>query len=219
MEYDSLSVLTGTSTKVRKLQLTDFSRQCLQLWIQRHGRRFRCYKKRADTGVTRGSSNLGTFEAVKKRQGQAIASLLQKEKPGNSVEFAGHKLQVYAQASSSSKDSLRKFGDLTQQKKRFKSSWDSSIPSPPLRRSTVFANKATWSPPAGCVILNMTGHSLLPYGVAGKIMNPKLGVEKVQSEEVEKSHLLVAADIGNLEKMTAGPLGRKLRCRLRMVPV
>lgn len=135
--------MPGTSSRVRKLQLTDFSRQCLELWIQRHGRRFRCYIKRAVTGVTRGSSNLGTFEAVKKRQGEATASLLQKEKPGSSVDFAGHKLQVYAQASSSSKDLLRKFGDLTQQREPSKSSWDSSIPSPPLRRSIVFATQCT----------------------------------------------------------------------------
>ena len=38
-------------------------------------------------------------------------------------------------------------------------------------------------------------------------MNPKCGVRKVQSEEIEKSHLLVAADIASLEKMTAGLLG------------
>jgi hypothetical protein len=51
-------------------------------------------------------------------------------------------------------------------------------------------------------------------------MNPKCGVRKVQSEEIEKSHLLVAADIASLEKMTAGLLGGgKPRCRLHMFPV
>lgn len=66
----------------------------------------------------------------------------------------------------------------------------------------------------------MTGHSLLPYRVAGRVMNPKCGVRKVQSEEIEKSHLLVAADIASLEKMTAGLLGGgKPRCRLHMFPV
>ena len=206
VEYESSNAVPGVPNTVRKLQLTDFSRACLALWIERHGRRFRCYKKRSDTGATRGSSNLGTFEAAKRRQGEAIASLLKTEKPGSSVAFAGHKLQVYAQSSATSKDSLRKFGNLTKQKKEKKSVWQGSpAPMPPMRKSSVFS-KPLWSPPPGCVVLNMTHHSFLTYGVAGRFTTLKHGVEKVQMEEIEKSHLVIVDSIASLEQMTAGPL-------------
>ena len=56
--------------------LTDFSRSCCRLWRALHGRRFACYKKRANAGIERTGWRLrGSAKAVKLLQHDAFDAL------------------------------------------------------------------------------------------------------------------------------------------------
>ena len=58
------------------LLLTDFSRSCAQQWLFQHGRRFSCYKVRADVGRKTPSRRRGTDKAVQLLARAAYASQL-----------------------------------------------------------------------------------------------------------------------------------------------
>ena len=56
------------------LLLTDFSRSCAQQWLCQHGRRFSCYKVRADIGRKTSTRRRGTDKAVQLLARAAYAS-------------------------------------------------------------------------------------------------------------------------------------------------
>ena len=58
------------------LTLTDFGRECAQLWVEEHGRRFSCYKRRIDFNVKRGAKG-GTDRAVVERRRAAADALVE----------------------------------------------------------------------------------------------------------------------------------------------
>ena len=75
VDVPSVSSSEVALTGVKSLQLTEFSRECLQLWVQRHGRRFRAYKIRSDKGKRR-APRVNTFKAVQANQRKGVLSLV-----------------------------------------------------------------------------------------------------------------------------------------------
>jgi hypothetical protein len=59
------------------LALTDFGRECAQLWVEEHGRRFACYKKRKDVNSCKGVK-AGSDRAVVEGRRAAADALVQK---------------------------------------------------------------------------------------------------------------------------------------------
>jgi len=84
-----------------KLQFTEFSKRCQELWISRFGRRFGCYKLRKDKGVSQ-EKIMGTQQAVKDGQVAAVKQLLKLSKGGTTrTTITGHDRQRVAEAARS----------------------------------------------------------------------------------------------------------------------
>jgi hypothetical protein len=72
----------------RSLALTELSRSWAQLWVAHHGRRFACYKQRADTGQKRKQVN-GSDASVSCGIKAATNSLSAKKRPSSDMTVLG----------------------------------------------------------------------------------------------------------------------------------
>ena len=68
--------LTDDAREGGCLQMTDFTRECQALYLEKYGRRFRCYRVRSDKGLAR-QKRKNTFADYQRLQRRAVDSLVQ----------------------------------------------------------------------------------------------------------------------------------------------
>ena len=216
VDFESKLGVPGLSCQVRQLQLTDFSRRCVETWVRWHGRRFGCYRKRKDIGVARDKNllNKGSFAAVQARQRNAVRKLLSEKVSGESLQsnLLGCKLDVYANRSTGSalNDKMQRFQKLTAEKKTEKARWrdrDNDKPMPMLRRADVFTkNNSVFAVPKSFAVLDLTGEAAHTVAMPGKMTKPKLGPGKASIEEIQQCQLMLVHNVEAFEQMILGTL-------------
>ncbi|CAE6934355.1 unnamed protein product [Symbiodinium natans] len=128
------------------LKMTSFTRRCAQLWIQHHGRRFRCYKERADKGQTR-VKRQGTMASVFRGQVKASNALASMQRPpaGNSATVVpGMRLSSFAQRSS---ERLRQNGRWNAELEKFQKLTESKNAERAQERARQLARQPPLMPP------------------------------------------------------------------------
>ena len=77
---------TGLGTpRDGRLLLTDFSRQCAQLWVALRGRKFGSYKQRSDTGQRSNRRFVGSLRAVRQKTRAAMDNLVKQARGDQTV--------------------------------------------------------------------------------------------------------------------------------------
>ena len=200
--------------------LTDFSRRCVQVWASLYGRRFRCYRKRADAGVKRKPKE-GTFASLRRsqatavnmlyRRGKALAKAPREERAASTVLGFSHQSMLRCPDSRKPPSAaLSKFDALTARKAAAKTTWlranAGGSKKPSLRIATVFGkNKDYTRIRHNTSVLDTTGKLRGVEQLPGRLTH-LVPEAKASLVDVVKCEIVLVESAVSMEQITGGIL-------------
>ncbi|CAE7340466.1 unnamed protein product, partial [Symbiodinium microadriaticum] len=198
------------------LRMTPFTRRCAQLWLAKHGRRFRCYKERSDKG-TRRAKRKGTMASVVRGQVRASDALVEMPAPRGDTPTAipGMPLRSFAQraatklrGSSRWNPEFEKFQKLTESKSNLRSQerqrqfFGRPPPRPLLRKGKVFQTGPAPRLSSTTLVADLSSETRAPE--ATRQCAYKRCPGDISFEDMLRSNILVVDDAQALEQGRAG---------------